>query len=303
VKQFRGNTLSKTTFATNMSKFIADIRPVLDHTSCEQVQWLGKSVWGGTGEAVAPNPLLITLTKNGGILLAAYLPDGPDELDGMVGFVFGFPAHERDSYGQTVAKHCSHQLAVLPNFRRKGIGLQLKLAQRDAVLAQGMTEKITWTFDPLQRVNAIFNLESLGVISQTYIKNAYGDLDDDLNIGLTTDRLQVDWNLTSPRVLRAIARQNQDTLSHEHLYILSEPKTDKDCNVYIPTNEKYGALAVPLPNKIDNRAKSEQANLSLWRQFLESALTSAFDIGYTLSGCHALPNMGHHYILITDPKT
>jgi len=285
-----------------MSKILTDIRPVLDHTSCEQVQLLGKWVWGGTGEAVAPTPLLITLIKNGGVLLAAYLPDGPYELDGMVGFVFGFPAHEKDTDGQTVAKHCSHQLAVLPKFRRKGLGLQLKLAQIDAVLSQGMTDRITWTFDPLQRVNAIFNFESLGVTSQTYINNAYGNLDDDLNIGLTTDRVQVDWDLTSPRVLRAIAKQKQDTISHKNLYILSAPKTDKDCNVHIPTDEKYVTLAVPLPKKIDNRAKSEQANLSLWRQFLGSALRSAFDKGYTLSGCQELPNIGHHYILIADSK-
>ncbi|GIS67390.1 MAG: hypothetical protein CM1200mP6_04580 [Anaerolineaceae bacterium] len=65
-----------------------------------------------------------------------------------------------------------------------------------------MTDWVTWTFDPLQRVNAIFNLERLGATSQTYIKNAYGELDDDQNIGLTTDRVQVDWDLSSPRVLQ-----------------------------------------------------------------------------------------------------
>ena len=146
--------------------------------------------------------------------------------------------------GLTIPKHGSHQLAVLPEFRRRGLGLELKLAQRDAVLSQGMTDWVTWTFDPLQRVNAIFNLERLGATSQTYIKNAYGELDDDLNIGLTTDRVQVDWDLTSPRVLRAIAKQKQDTISHKNLYILSAPKTDKECNVHIPTYEKYLTLAV-----------------------------------------------------------
>ena len=79
-----------------MSKQLYEIRPVLDHKSCDQVQLLGKRVWGGTVGAVAPTPLLITLVKNGGIILAIYLPDGPDELDGMVGFVFGFPAYDKD---------------------------------------------------------------------------------------------------------------------------------------------------------------------------------------------------------------
>ncbi len=285
-----------------MSKHLSEIRPVLDHKSCDQVQLLGKRVWGGTVGAVAPTPLLITLVKNGGIILAIYLPDGPDELDGMVGFVFGFPAYDKDIDGQTIPKHCSHQLAVLPEFRRRGLGLELKLAQRDAVLAQGMTDWVTWTFDPLQRVNAIFNLERLGATSQTYIKNAYGELDDDLNIGLTTDRVQVDWELSSPRVLRAITKQNQDSLSLDNLHIFSAPQSDEDCNIHLPSDEQHVTLAVPLPNKIENKELSEQSNLLLWRQFIGSVMTSAFDKGYTLSGCQDLASIGHHYILIADQK-
>ena len=285
-----------------MSKHLSEIRPVLDHKSCDQVQLLGKRVWGGTVGAVAPTPLLITLVKNGGIILGIYLPDGPDELDGMVGFVFGFPAYDKDIDGQTIPKHCSHQLAVLPEFRRRGLGLELKLAQRDAVLAQGMTDWVTWTFDPLQRVNAIFNLERLGATSQTYIKNAYGELDDALNIGLTTDRVQVDWDLSSPRVLQAITKQNQDSLSLDNLHIFAAPKSDEDCNIQLPSDEQHVTLAVPLPNKIANKELSEQSNLLLWRQFIGSVMTSAFDKGYTLSGCQDLASIGHHYILIADQK-
>ena len=85
--------------------------------------------------------------------------------------------------------------------------------------------------------------------------------------------------------------------------MLSAPKSDKDCNVHIPSNEQNVTLAVPLPNKIDNRDASEQSNLLLWRQFIGSVLTSAFDKGYTLLGCQELPNMGHHYILIANHKT
>src|SRR5207249_8318897 len=51
----------------------------------------------------------------------------------------------------------SHMTAVVDDYRNKGLGLQLKLRQREEALASGIDE-IHWTFDPLQRLNAHFNL-------------------------------------------------------------------------------------------------------------------------------------------------
>ena len=281
-----------------MSIDTPDIRPVLSHTSFKQVRLLGKRVWGGNREAVAPTPLLITLAKNGGVLLAAYLPDGPDELDGMVGFVFGYPGYGMDVNNILTPKHCSHQLAVLPEYQRRGLGLQLKLAQREAILSQGVTDWVTWTFDPLQRVNAIFNLTRLGATSHTYIPDAYGQLHDHLNAGRTSDRLQVDWRLSSQRVVEAITLQNPDYhYMPNKLHVVPQPHPDANIKIDLPSSVEDTSVAIPIPMKINNNSKSERLLLSQWDHLLRSTLTLAFDEGYKLTGCSKLENMGWHYIL------
>ncbi|MCX8103639.1 MAG: hypothetical protein N3E42_04275 [Candidatus Bipolaricaulota bacterium] len=156
---------------------------------CEQLQ---KEIWGFEDISVVPHHLLLTTIKNGGVLLGAF------EREEMIGFVYGFPGIEHNRL-----KHCSLMCAVVSERRFQGVGYQLKLKQREAVLAQGI-ELITWTFDPLVSSNAHFNLHKLGVISNRYERNLYGDMRDRLNAGLETDRLTVEWWIASPRVQRRL---------------------------------------------------------------------------------------------------
>jgi predicted GNAT superfamily acetyltransferase len=181
------------------------IRPL--HTleelhACEQLQ---KEIWGFEDISVVPHHLLLTTIKNGGVLLGAFESEPADESAGsagflqsqnerLIGFVYGFPGIENQRL-----KHCSLMCAVLPERRFQGVGYELKLKQREAVLAQGI-ELITWTFDPLVSPNAHFNLHKLGVISNRYERNLYGDMRDRLNAGLETDRLTVEWWIASPHV-------------------------------------------------------------------------------------------------------
>ncbi len=157
--------------------------------ACERLQ---QEIWGFEDISVVPHHLLLTTIKNGGVLLGAF------EGEKLIGFVYGFPGIEN-----TRLKHCSLMCAVLPERRFQGVGYELKLKQREAVLAQGI-ELITWTFDPLVSPNAHFNLHKLGVISNRYERNLYGDMRDRLNAGLETDRLTVEWWIASPRVQRRL---------------------------------------------------------------------------------------------------
>jgi predicted GNAT superfamily acetyltransferase len=99
--------------------------------------------------------------------------------------------------------HWSHMLGVVPEHRSSGLGRQLKLAQRERALAAGV-DLIEWTFDPLQAVNAHLNFTRLGVVSDEYCRNVYGESTSALHRGTPTDRLIVQWNIREPHVERRL---------------------------------------------------------------------------------------------------
>ena len=162
--------------------------------NCRRIEYLQEKIWGGPASDIVPDHMLLTFAKNGGVVLIA-VRDGQD-----VGFAYGFLGKTAD--GQL--KHCSHQAGVLPGSQNSGVGYRLKLAQRAAVLAQGI-ELTTWTFDPLQSRNAYFNIRKLGAVSNTYFRELYGVMRDGLNAGLPSDRLEVAWRLNSEPVRRRLA--------------------------------------------------------------------------------------------------
>ena len=84
-----------------------------------------------------------------------------------------------------------------PSYRNHKLGFKLKLAQRERVLTQGV-KHITWTFDPLQSLNAHLNFGKLGVISDTYKINFYGEKTSSFlhQIGIKNHlSLEIPWNI------------------------------------------------------------------------------------------------------------
>jgi len=88
----------------------------------------------------------------------------------------------------------SHATGVLPEFVGKGIGEMIKRHQWDWAKENGF-DSITWTFDPLVRRNAHFNLVKLGATVLGYHQNFYGELDDGINAGEQSDRVLVRWDV------------------------------------------------------------------------------------------------------------
>lgn len=162
------------------------VRPL---ASVEEYSWLEplqKRVWGFVDADTVPLHVLVAVGHNGGTTLGAFDPDRRGA-DGLVGMTFGFDGH--DELGP---KHHSHQLGVDPRMRGLGLGARLKWAQRQKVLEQARS-RVTWTFDPLMASNAWFNIRTLGGVACRYIVDVYGQIRDELNRGLPTDRLIVDW--------------------------------------------------------------------------------------------------------------
>lgn len=102
----------------------------------------------------------------------------------------------------------SHMNAVDPRARGRGIGVALKLRQRALCLEHGVDE-VRWTYDPLIRRNARMNLVRLGAEVIGYHPDFYGELHDAISGGDRSDRFEVRWRLTSPRVARALERMPQ----------------------------------------------------------------------------------------------
>ena len=88
----------------------------------------------------------------------------------------------------------SHATGVLPEFVGMGIGETIKRHQWDWAKENGF-DSITWTFDPLVRRNAHFNLVKLGARVLGYHQNFYGELDDGINAGEQSDRVLVRWDV------------------------------------------------------------------------------------------------------------
>jgi predicted GNAT superfamily acetyltransferase len=175
---------------------IRPVKTIEEYHDCEDLQ---QRVWRFDDREIIPVNELITIQRSGGVVLGAFERNGR-----MIGFVFGLPGLvDRE------VVHCSRMLAVLPEFRNSGIGMRLKLEQRKFALDLKI-RVARWTFDPLQGLNAYFNIEKLGVIAREYLPNLYGHSTSILNRGLETDRFVAEWWLKSKHVIRHL-KDRSDT--------------------------------------------------------------------------------------------
>ncbi len=150
-------------------------------------------MWASADADLTPLAIFVVAAETGGQVLGAFAGSR------LVGFTMALAGqHERQCFLH------SHMTAVLEPWRDRGIGMRLKLFQRQDALSRGIG-RIEWTFDPLQVKNAYFNLVKLGAMARRYVANMYGEISSPLQGPLPTDRLIAEWDLNSARVRRAIA--------------------------------------------------------------------------------------------------
>jgi len=141
-------------------------------------------VWG-VKSMVSPEIMTASL-HNGGYGSVIYIDSKP------VGAAFALVG--RALPGLNSPNLHSHATGVLPEFVGKGIGEMIKRHQWDWAKENGF-DTITWTFDPLVRRNAHFNVIKLGATVLGYHQNFYGELDDGINAGEQSDRVLVRWDV------------------------------------------------------------------------------------------------------------
>jgi chorismate synthase len=167
------------------------IRRARDRADFEACVRLQREVWHLADVEITSAIQLIATTWAGGLVHIAETAEGTP-----VGFAYAFPALR----GGVPHLH-SDMLAVRPEHQKRGVGLKLKWAQRADAVRAGVTV-VTWTYDPLQALNANLNLRRLGAIGTEFVENFYGVTTSELHHGLPTDRLVVHWDLNAPRVLQ-----------------------------------------------------------------------------------------------------
>ncbi len=210
-----------------------------------------RDVWGA--DAVRDADLYFVAATHGGYLGMAWLCGEP------VGAAFGLLSNG----GRGLH---SHMTAVVAAHAGAGIGYGLKQHQRAWAASQGI-ETITWTYDPLVRRNAWFNLVRLGAHATGYEVNYYGALGDAINGNDESDRLMMSW----------------------------------------PVDSEGGSVVEPLPNDVlvaipddiesirsaENANGSANGESSRWRLRMRADLYPPLSDGWQLVGLSA----DYHYVL------
>jgi len=265
------------------------IHPVHSIEECRLIEQLQLDIWGSSDLEVAPDHLVLTLAKEGGVVLLV--------CDGQKPVGFGFAFIGQDEYQRL--KLASHQVGVLPAYQNQGIGYKIKLAQREAALARGL-DRITWTYDPLQGRNARFNMHKLGAVCNTYIRELYGRMRNPLNEGLPSDRFRVDWWIATDHVAARLRREiNEPALSPSTAPVLN-PATILDNGLPAPLDSFASPEAafcrVEIPADIQ-RLKTEAPDLAWqWHRQTRAIFETVFEAGYTATDL--LRHEGRNYYLL-----
>lgn len=251
---------------------------ILEHPEeLRQVEDLQRLVWPGCETDIVPVHTLLAAAHNGGLVIGAF------EDERLLGFVFGFPGTYDTPDGPRL-KHYSHMLGVHPQARGQGIGFRLKRAQWQMVRRQGI-DRITWTYDPLLSRNAWLNIARLGAVCNTYLRDFYGSMRDELNTGLPSDRFQVDWWVNSRRVERRLSRRVRRPLELNQALLAGafrlHPLEETAPPALEPSEAALALVAVPA----DFLAlKAAEAGLALaWRQGSRRIFEAMFLNGYLVT--------------------
>ena len=268
---------------------LRDLRTVADCRGAVAVQ---EAVWG-PGSEIVPASVLLVSAKRGGILIGAVRDDA------IVGFVWSMPGWREGRPTQW-----SHMLGVLPDRRAEGLGRQLKLAQRDRALAQGI-DLIEWTFDPLQAPNAHLNFSALGATTGTYLVDAYGTMPGPLHRGTATDRLIAEWWIREPHVLRridppALVAHSRDVLdAPPAIAVRFEGRWLRSDGVDLDLEARR--VVVPVPGAFTAMQQDALELAQAWRLATRAAFTAYFSRGYRAVDFYLDREHGHgQYLLARD---
>lgn len=228
------------------------------------------SIWG-TDEEHAPvsKDVLRALAHSGNYVAAAFLGDR------LVGMSVAFIGQHHDSFHLH-----SHISGVAPDVQHRRIGFALKQHQRAWALQHGF-DRIVWTFDPLVRKNAYFNLAKLGAAVSAFHPNFYGRMEDGINGGDESDRALVEWTLDTPAAVAAARGDSRSDQADEPVGAVILRDSEGEPEIVGGSGPRLAAW-VP-PDIVEVRRRDPRLALA-WRLALRATLGQAVENGYTATG-------------------
>lgn len=256
-----------------------EIRKLKTNEDMRLIQVLEQEVWE---MSPIPTHQTFTASNNGGILVGAFFGEK------LVGFCYGFPGFKN---GKSYL--CSHMMGIHPEHQSQGIGRMLKNEQKRLAVDMGYS-LIVWTFDPLESRNAYLNTSILYGICDTYLENYYGKMEDGLNRGLPTDRLQIQWWISSDRV-----EESWEPVDVEFAQVHDVSQTETGYPVLSTIPEHFSlqldGIEIPVPMDFQSM-KKENPELALdWRMKIRSIFQHLFAGGFALVGVRKTEHEKVHY--------
>lgn len=287
---------------------VRPLEKMAEYTAIEDIQ---RIAWTMGELEIIPAHALHAMHFNGACLLGAF--DG----DKLIGFVFGVlgtveDLHNRvDQVAAARLKMYSVIAGVLPEYQAHGVGYRLKMAQRDFCLRVGV-RLINWTYDPLESRNGQFNIGKLGAICHTYHRSFHGEMGG-INAGLATDRFDVEWWVTSPRVQsRATQRWRPlklDAVMGGGARVVNASRFNAS-GLPVPVDEMSmpeGNLAlVEIPADFQSIKRFDAPLARQWREHSRHLFEDLFDAGYLVTDFISEPDSDgrrRSYYLLTYQDT
>ncbi len=246
-----------------------ELRLLHQHRDLEAACALFADVWHlAPSDSPINVEVLRALVHNDNYLCGAFL----DEV--LVGGSVAFWG--RDDQGWLLHSHIT---GVRQESMGNGVGYAVKQHQRQWTLDRGVA-RITWTFDPLIRRNAYFNLARLGAVAVEYHEAFYGEMRDPINNGDESDRCVAVWNLHSnPNVSTNAVPVDQNSVAFCTTIL------DRDGGGW-PVEKPGGIgsdaalLRAYVPSDIELLRATEMSKALAWRRSLRATFGEALHNGY-----------------------